>query len=63
MRISVTMSASEIRTVAVIGAGTLGAQIAAMTAASGRQVLLFDVAPNAAAAAIGRLRWVARTGD
>jgi 3-hydroxybutyryl-CoA dehydrogenase len=58
MRIIVTTSASDIRTVAVIGAGTLGAQIAAMTAASGRQVLLFDVAPNAAAAGIGRLRWL-----
>jgi 3-hydroxybutyryl-CoA dehydrogenase len=43
-------------TVAVIGAGTLGAQIAAMTAASGRQVLLFDVLPGAAAAALPRLR-------
>ncbi len=51
-------SASEIRTVAVIGAGTLGAQIAAMTAGSGRQVLLYDAAPNAASAGIGRLRWL-----
>ena len=58
MRITVTMSASDIQTVAVIGAGTLGAQIAAMTAASGREVLLFDVAPNAASAGIGRLRWL-----
>ena len=45
-----------IATVAVIGAGTLGAQIAAMTAASGRDVRLYDVAPGAAEAAITRLR-------
>lgn len=47
---------TAIRTVAVIGAGTLGAQIAAMTAASGRPVRLFDVAPGASEAAIVRLR-------
>lgn len=41
---------------AIIGAGTLGAQIAAMTAASGRQVRLFDVVPKAAEQAIDRLR-------
>lgn len=40
----------------IIGAGTLGAQIAAMTAASGRQVCLFDVVPKAAEQAIDRLR-------
>lgn len=51
-------NASDIRTVAVIGAGTLGAQIAAMTAGSGRTVLLYDAAPDAAAAGIGRLRWL-----
>lgn len=45
-----------IRHVAVIGAGTLGAQIAAMTAASGRPVRLFDVAPGAAEAGVARLR-------
>lgn len=42
--------------VAVIGAGTLGAQIAAMTAASGREVRLYDVMPGAAEAGIARLR-------
>jgi 3-hydroxybutyryl-CoA dehydrogenase len=47
---------SSIRTVAVIGAGTLGAQIAAMTAGSGRLVRLFDVQPGATEAAIVRLR-------
>ncbi len=41
---------------AVIGAGTLGAQIAAMTAASGREVRLFDIVPGAADRAIQRLR-------
>jgi len=45
-----------IRTVAVIGAGTLGAQIAAMTAASGRLVRLFDVLPGATGEALARLR-------
>ena len=46
----------EIRRVAVIGAGTLGAQIAVMTAASGRDVVLFDAVPAAAEAAFPRLR-------
>ncbi len=47
---------SPVVTVAVIGAGTLGAQIAAMTAASGRAVRLYDVLPGAADAAQDRLR-------
>ncbi len=47
---------APIATVAVIGAGTLGAQIAAMTAASGRPVLLYDVVPGAAEGALDRLR-------
>jgi 3-hydroxybutyryl-CoA dehydrogenase len=47
---------TPITQVAVIGAGTLGAQIAAMTAASGRPVRLYDVAPGAAHAALARLR-------
>ncbi len=38
----------EISTVAVVGAGFLGRQIAAMTAASGRQVRLFDASFAAA---------------
>ena len=46
------MSASGNTKLAVIGAGTLGAQIAAMTAASGRTVNLFDVMPGASEAAI-----------
>jgi 3-hydroxybutyryl-CoA dehydrogenase len=46
----------DIRRVAVIGTGTLGAQIAVMTAASGRDVLLYDAVPGAADAAFPRLR-------
>jgi len=42
--------------VAIVGAGTLGAQIAAMTAASGRRVRLFDVAPRVAEQSIARMR-------
>jgi len=47
---------SPIATVAVIGAGTLGAQIAVMTAASGRQVRLYDALPEATPRAFVRLR-------
>ncbi|MDQ3044005.1 MAG: 3-hydroxyacyl-CoA dehydrogenase NAD-binding domain-containing protein, partial [Chloroflexota bacterium] len=46
----------ELPRVAVIGAGTLGWQIAAMTAASGRRVTLFDRDPAAPARALERLR-------
>lgn len=46
----------SIASVAVIGAGTLGRQIAAMVAASGRQVVLYDQMPDAAAEAVPRLR-------
>src|SRR5690242_19377126 len=42
--------------VAVVGAGLLGSQIAAMTAASGRSVRLYDVMPGAARGALDRLR-------
>ena len=49
-------NAPAIRSVAVIGAGTLGAQIAAMVADSGRDVRLFDVQPGAVPAAVDRLR-------
>lgn len=45
-----------IRHVAVIGAGTLGSQIAAMTAASGREVRLYDVRAGAADTARTRLQ-------
>jgi 3-hydroxybutyryl-CoA dehydrogenase len=47
---------SSIRVVAVVGAGTLGAQIAAMAAASGRMVRLYDALPEASHRAIDRLR-------
>ena len=47
---------ATIRRVAVIGTGTLGAQIAAMVAASGREVVLHDAVPAAAEAALPRLR-------
>jgi 3-hydroxybutyryl-CoA dehydrogenase len=49
-------AATSIATVAVIGTGTLGAQIAAMTAASGRQVRLYDAMPDATDRAFIRLR-------
>ncbi len=49
---------ASIRRVAVIGAGTLGAQIAAMTAGSGRDVRLYDVLPGAAEGAIQRQRGI-----
>jgi 3-hydroxybutyryl-CoA dehydrogenase len=52
-----TMSPDQvIRRVAVIGTGTLGAQIAVMTAASGRDVVLYDAVPGAAERAFPRLR-------
>ena len=47
---------SPILTVAVVGAGTLGAQIAVMSAASGRVVRLYDAAPGATQRALDRLR-------
>ena len=45
-----------IERVAVIGAGTMGWQIAALTAASGRDLRLFDADPAAAARGIERMR-------
>ena len=47
---------SEIGSVAVVGAGTMGWQIAALTAASGRAVALHDALPGAAERAIERMR-------
>jgi 3-hydroxybutyryl-CoA dehydrogenase len=46
----------EIRSVAMIGAGTMGWQIAARTADSGRTVALYDALPGAAERAIERMR-------
>lgn len=51
---------AHIATVSVIGAGTLGIQIAAMTAASGRTVLLYDVMEGAADRAHSRLQALLR---
>jgi 3-hydroxybutyryl-CoA dehydrogenase len=51
-----TSNVTPLPNVAVVGAGLLGSQIAAMTAASGRTVRLFDVAPGAANGALDRLR-------
>jgi 3-hydroxybutyryl-CoA dehydrogenase len=48
-------SAREIQRVAVIGAGTMGAQIAALTAFSGRRVTLFDAVPEALDRATSRI--------
>lgn len=47
---------TTVQTVAVVGAGTLGAQIAAMAAASGRLVRLYDAAPGATERAVARIR-------
>lgn len=49
-------NASAIGTVAMIGAGTMGWQIAARTANSGRQVTIYDALPGAAERAVARMR-------
>lgn len=46
----------EIRSVAMIGAGTMGWQIAARTANTGRRVALYDAVPGTAARARARMR-------
>ncbi|MCA9864199.1 MAG: NAD(P)-binding domain-containing protein, partial [Thermomicrobiales bacterium] len=43
-------------TVAVIGAGTMGRQIAALIATSGREVAMWDAMPEMVAAARERIR-------
>lgn len=50
------MSTSEIRTVAVLGAGTMGHGIAQVCAQSGLQVRLGDVSEAALEAALGKVR-------
>jgi 3-hydroxybutyryl-CoA dehydrogenase len=51
-------------TVAVVGAGTMGAGIAQVAAAAGHPVLVYDAVPGAAGAAIGKIRErVARRGQ
>jgi 3-hydroxybutyryl-CoA dehydrogenase len=49
-------SGTEIGAVAVIGAGTMGRQIAAVVAASGRDVTIHDADETALAGAVGRVR-------
>ena len=49
-------TAPEIATVSVVGAGTMGWQIAALTAASGRPVALYDLVPGTAERALERMR-------
>lgn len=46
----------QIESVAVVGAGTMGWQISALCAASGRAVTLFDADPTAGQRAIDRMR-------
>ena len=46
----------ELRRVAVVGAGTMGWQIAALSAAGGYDVALHDAAPGAAERALARMR-------
>jgi 3-hydroxybutyryl-CoA dehydrogenase len=49
-------TADRIRTVAVLGAGTMGHGIAHVAALSGCTVALYDVDPDAAARAVGKVR-------
>jgi 3-hydroxybutyryl-CoA dehydrogenase len=51
-----TVEPIQIRNVAVIGAGTMGAQIAALTAYSGRNVAIYDAMPGAAESGLNRIR-------
>ena len=52
------------KTVAVVGAGTMGAGIAQVAAGAGHPVLVYDAVPGAAATAIGKIRErVARRGQ
>src|SRR5215210_2702134 len=50
------MSTTRIRTAAVLGAGTMGAQIAAHLANAGVPALLLDVTPQAARDGLDRAR-------
>ncbi|MDQ3227377.1 MAG: 3-hydroxyacyl-CoA dehydrogenase family protein [Chloroflexota bacterium] len=53
--------ARKLRTAAVIGAGTMGRQIAALIAASGRPVRIWDADPGMLASARGRIDAETRT--
>jgi 3-hydroxybutyryl-CoA dehydrogenase len=50
-----TRTASELRTITVIGAGTMGAGIAHVAAAAGHTVQWFDAVAGAAATGLGRI--------
>jgi 3-hydroxybutyryl-CoA dehydrogenase len=50
-----TRTVSELRTITVIGAGTMGAGIAHVAAMAGHDVQLFDAAAGAAAAGLARI--------
>lgn len=50
-----TRTVDDLRTITVIGAGTMGAGIAHVAAVTGYHVQLFDAAPGAAAAGLGRI--------
>jgi 3-hydroxybutyryl-CoA dehydrogenase len=50
------MNTRSIQHVAIIGAGTMGAQIAALAAFSGRNVAIFDAMPGAAERGLDRIK-------
>ncbi len=50
------MMSAEIRTVAVIGSGTMGAGIAEVAAAAGHQVLIYDINADALSRAVEGIR-------
>lgn len=50
------MQASEIKSIGVVGAGTMGQGIAQVFICGGYEVKLFDAQPNAAAQAIGKIK-------
>ncbi len=56
------MTTPPLKTIAVLGAGTMGAGIAHVTALGGFTTLLYDVAPEAAAAGYERVRAALRQG-
>lgn len=56
------MTTTPFKTIAVLGAGTMGAGIAQISAVRGFTTLLYDVAPDAAAAGYDRIRAALRKG-
>jgi 3-hydroxybutyryl-CoA dehydrogenase len=63
MRVNESVEPTPIRTVAVLGAGTMGGGIAAVLAAGGFQVVITDPAPGAAERAMERIRKRASEGS